>query len=167
MLNYIAILGFAHCCPKPNRQVALAVGKKIACEGFGIAAGNIIGTPFYAFQGAKQVDGHTMAIIDHSTHLFRLQNSDILKIVKDQNSKHHMLSNCCIGAVVMGGGPRTLKLIDQFLSLSKPVIALSNSGGVTEQELRQRKYQHKLEFHKNIETAINKQVRFWKASSSG
>ncbi len=75
MLNYIAILGFAQSCPERNQAIAFKAGQEIVNLGFGVAAGNLFGTPKHAFNGASN------AVALHLLFLSKLKIIIATKIV--------------------------------------------------------------------------------------
>ena len=81
MSNYIAILSSTHPCSERNKAIASETGKEIVLLGFSLAAGNLSGTPKYAFQSAKQNNGITLAIIEQTQHFYDHQYCDILEVV--------------------------------------------------------------------------------------
>ena len=162
--NYIAILGFAHRCPERNKAIALKTGQKIASLGFGIAAGNFFGTPKHAFKGAKQNQGLTLAIIEQAQHFCGHQYCDILEIVPTVSIKHNMLAELCCGAIVIGGGSGTLKLVQHFLAQKKPVVVIKNTNGVAGNKLRQTTLHRKVKRYPDLDSAIHQQIKFWAPS---
>jgi uncharacterized protein (TIGR00725 family) len=161
MLNYIAILGFAQSCPERNQAIAFKAGQEIVNLGFGIAAGNLLGTPMHAFNGAKDCHGTTLAIIEQSIDYHSHQNCDILQVVPSNAMKHQMLAELCSGALVIGGGTGTLNVIHKFLAQSKPVVAIENTGGITRNELRWAKLNNKVMLYPTLQSAIRHQLQFW------
>ncbi|GEM_PF-1414493 len=161
MLNYIAILGFAQSCPERNQAIAFKAGQEIVNLGFGVAAGNLFGTPKHAFNGAKQCSGTTLAILEQTQNYYSHQNCDILEIVPSCAIKHNMLAELCIGALVIGGGTGTFNLIQKFLGHSKPVVAIQNTGGITSNELRYPNLINKVKLYPSLNSAVHHQMQFW------
>lgn len=137
-LLYLAILGFGRRCSDENRRLASEAGKQIADHGIGICAGNLTGTFHYAFEGAKSVSGHTLAIVEKSLNTLESKYCDEVRFVADTSIKHQTIAEKCLGAIVIGGGEGTKKVIDQFLRLEKPVVAIKGSGGIVNSELDKR-----------------------------
>jgi len=138
IVNYIAIAGFASKCAKHNIPLITDVCRQAVEGGYGISAGNLSGTFLYAFRETKKRHGHTMAIVESGVAHIHHQHCDILQIVSSNHQKHQMLAQKCVGAIVIGGGHGTKRLIDQFLIQQKPVVALTASGGIVEHELNKR-----------------------------
>ncbi len=107
----------------------------MATRGYGVATGNLSSTFHHAFSGAKEINGSTCAIIE--TALKDLTNPlcDNLEVVSNIKTKHKMLAERCLGAIVIGGGNGTLAVISEFIHLDKPVIAIEGSGGIVRNEL--------------------------------
>jgi len=161
MLNYIAILGFTQTPPERNEAMAFKAGQELASLGFGIAAGNLFGTLKQAFNGAKQNRGITLAIIEQAQIFYGHQNCDILEIVPSIKMKHAMIADLCCGALVIGGGSGTLKVVQQFLARDKPVVAIENTSGITNNELRQTTLSTKVKLYPDLNSAIHQDIKFW------
>ena len=134
-MNFIAILGFAKQIDSRQALLAEEAARKISERGCGVGVGNVSGTFEHALNSAKSSKGITMAIIEQDVCCRDLQNCDILQIVSSQIDKHKALANQCSGALVIGGGHGTLKLIDEFLENQKRIVAIANSGGIVPKEL--------------------------------
>ena len=134
-MNYVAVLGFAQECTDHNQLLAQDVGTILAKRGYGVAAGNLTSTFYYAFKAAKAAGGSTYGIIEAALAELETQYCDELKIVDDVDVKHRYIAEYCIGAIVIGGGNGTLSVIDKFLQFNRPVVAIEGSGGIVDNEL--------------------------------
>ena len=138
MQKCIAVLGFASKCSDANRITAYDVGRQIALCEYTVCAGNSIGPFHHAFSGAKSVNGHTLAVLEPSCKVLDETPCDEVIYALDSDTKHQLIADKCLAAIVIGGGHGTKKLITQFLNLNKPVVAIADSGGVVTGELDAR-----------------------------
>jgi len=136
--KYIAILGYATSCTSANKERAFKIGSHIALCGFTVCAGNLTGTFYHAFKGAKSVGGKTLAVLENTKKISDKPYCDEAIFALDTDTKHQMIAEKCIGAIVIGGGEGTKKLITRFLQMNKGVVAISSSGGVVNEELDKR-----------------------------
>ncbi len=134
----IAILGFAVPCTMHNKYMAFETGKLLAKSGYVVTAGNLTSTFYYAFKGAKSVMGNTVAIIEKDIRFENLEYCDVVERVNSASIKHTRIADTCTGAIVIGGGSRTNKVVNNFLQQDKPVIAIKNTGGIVDSELDTR-----------------------------
>ncbi|MCG8414838.1 MAG: hypothetical protein MI746_11525 [Pseudomonadales bacterium] len=134
-INFIAILGFAKQVNERQALLAEEAARKLSESGHGVGVGNVTGTFSHALKSAKENKGLTMAIIEQTLRDRNLSDCDILQIVSTQRAKHEALAKQCSGALVIGGGTGTLKLIEQFLRNGKRVVAIADSGGIVPREL--------------------------------
>jgi len=138
MQNCIAVLGFATKCSDANQVTAYEVGRQIALGEYTACAGNSTGTFPHVFTGAKSVNGHTLAVLEPNCTVLDEALCDDVIYAPDSEAKHQLIAEKCLGAVVIGGGYGTKKLIARFLNLDKPVVAIAGSGGVVPGELGAR-----------------------------
>ena len=148
--EYISVLGYGVNCSDFNKEIAFQAGRKIALCGLKVCAGNLSGTFHHAFKGAKMVDGHTSAILEITSKASDKPHCDEVTYVTNTNAKHQLIAEKCLGAIVIGGGEGTKKLIARFLKLNKIVVAIECTGGVVNSELDDR-----VEVVTDIEKAIN------------
>lgn len=137
-LNYIAILGFAKEIDENQATLAKVAAEKISDLGFGVSVGSISGTCDCALRSAKRNGGITKAIVEQNLENKQHHDCDILQVVATQDEKHSALADQCSGALVIGGGHGTLKLINRFLKQRKKIAALEGSGGIVPNELDSR-----------------------------
>lgn len=134
----MAVLGFATRCSHSNQAIAYKVGRELALNQFTVCAGNVTGTFIYAFNGAKSTSGHTLAVVEADCKGLDKPHCDEVVYAPNSDKKHQLIADKCQGAIVIGGGPGTKKLISHFLNMDKPVVAIMGSGGVVTSELDQR-----------------------------
>jgi len=164
MSNYIAILSSTHPCSERNKAIASETGKEIVLLGFSLAAGNLSGTPKYAFQSDKQNNGITLAIIEQTQHFYDHQYCDILEVVPNIDTKHKMLTELYCGAIVIGNDPGTVKLIELFLEQEKPVVVIKNTSSLNSKRLGQTTRNNTVKHYPNLNAAIHQQIKFWPTS---
>jgi len=138
MRKCIAVLGFATKCSEANQVVAYEIGRQIAIGKYTVCAGNVMGTFPHVLTGAKSVHGHTLVVLESGCTVLDEALCDEIIYAPDSDSKHQLIAEKCLGAVVIGGGHNTKKLITRFLNLDKPVVAILGSGGVVTGELDAR-----------------------------
>ena len=132
--NYIAVLGFAEAVDWKNRSLAFHTGRMIAQSGYGLICGNTRSTFDYALHGASQEGGTTQVILEKGKHP-DCAHCDNYYYVKGSAEKHRLLVKHARGAVVIGGGDRTKKLVSRLVQLNRPVAAIEGTGGVVRKEL--------------------------------
>ena len=137
-INYVAILGFASSLNFVQENLAQETARKLAEKGLGVGVGNLSGTFDHALRSAKAHAGMTIAIVEQALSTKHHDDCDVLLVVSSQQEKHQALSDQCCGAIVIGGGPGTQKLIDRFLEKGKRIVALEGSGGIVPLELDRR-----------------------------
>ncbi len=130
----VAILGFAN-ASESNEALAAEAGRLLAATGCRLVAGNLTSTFFHAFQAAKAAGGITMAILEPSLTDLDQMYCDQVEVLPSQGAKHKRLLEVATAALVIGGGPATLKLVKGLLECGTLVIAVANTGGVTDHEL--------------------------------
>ena len=145
----IAVLGYGTNCSDLNKDRAFQAGRQIALSGFEVCAGNLMGTFYHAFKGAKSASGRTLAILEFTEKETEKPLCDEIVYTSDSATKHKTIAEKCFGAIVIGGGEGTMKLIIRLLEKNRYVIAINNSGGVVNSELDKR-----VKVVANIEKAI-------------
>ena len=136
--KFIAILGFVKIRLAKNIVVTRYVSAELARQKMGVCCGNVSGTFYHAFMGAKSAHGATKLILEKGINIQFSNLHDTTIITSNRVNKHYELANTCLGAIVIGGGNGTIEVIDFFLQLSRPVIAINNSGGIVPNELDSR-----------------------------
>lgn len=146
----IAVLGYGEHCSIQNKARAFQAGHEIASRGLAVCVGNLSGTFHHALNGAKRSSGRTIAILESINKISDKSLCDDVLYTKDTEKKHQLIAEKSIGAIVIGGGEGTNKLIARLLSMSRMVIAIRDSGGVVNSKLDKR-----VIVEDDIETAIN------------
>ncbi len=131
--KFIAILGYGTFCNEYNQRAAFECGYKLAKAGFGVSAGGLKATFEAAFRGAKEAKGKTMAILEKGSINVESKYVDSIQYAVNQNDKHDIISKKCYGAIVIGGGLGTVKLISKFYLQKKNVIAITGTGGIVDE----------------------------------
>lgn len=134
-IDYVAILGFAKQINAHQAHLVEDLAKKLVALGYGVGVGNLSGIFDHALHVAKASGGATMGIIEKDLGKQKHQDCDVLLRVSSQAIKYQAISKRCIGGIVIGGGPGTLKLIQHFLGQKKKIVAIDGSGGVVPREL--------------------------------
>lgn len=141
IIRYVAILGFATQMNDEQKGLAQEAAEKLASAGLGLSVGNLSGMFGLALRVAKANGGTTLGIIEKGLNNAEHQDCDVLHIVSSQEKKHKAIASACIGGIVIGGGPGTLKLAQHFLDQGKTIVAIEGSGGVVKTELDSRAIQ--------------------------
>ena len=128
------MLGFAEEVGWGNRSLAYHAGRAIVDSGHIVLCGNTTSTFESALRGANQAGGWSQVIIERDSKN-TVPDYQACYRVKDAATKHRLLINHSRAAVVIGGGPRTLKLVQQLVSLDRIVVAIEGTGGVVRREL--------------------------------
>jgi len=135
--KYIAVLGYGVNCSAANNHLAFQAGHEIAAHGYTVCAGNLGGTFEQAYKGAKSIAGATMAVLE-SSNTAPTPLCDEVLYAADTDKKHRLIAEMAAGAIVIGGGPGTNKLLSRLLDMHKIVVAIRGSGGVADGNLDQR-----------------------------
>ena len=135
--KYIAVLGYGANCSEANSHLAFQAGHEIAAHGYTVCAGNLGGTFEQAYKGAKSIAGATIAVLERA-NTAPTPLCDEVVYAADTVEKHRLIADMAAGAIVIGGGPGTTKLIAKLLDMNRIVVALRNSGGVADRNLDQR-----------------------------
>ena len=150
MQEYIAVLGYGENCSEHNKSKAFHAGCEIASHGLAVCAGNVSGTFHSAFEGAKSVSGHTIAILEVNLKGSDKSLCDEVFYTTDTDTKHQLIAEKSLGAIVIGGGEGTKKIITRLLNTGKTVVAIHNTGGAADSKLDKR-----VSVETDIKEAIN------------
>lgn len=136
----VAIIGFAKNVPILNRCFASLAARAFTKSGFIVCAGNLTGTFKYAFSASKRISKNrqtvTVAFIDQPA-VIKPRYVDYIFTLKNKELKHQCIADYCDVAIIIGGGTHSLHLIECFIALHKPVIAVRNSKGIVRNEIEQ------------------------------
>ena len=135
---YIAVLGYGENCSEHNKSIAFQAGREIASLGLAVCAGNLSGTFHSAFKGAKTIPGRTIAILEVNNKGSDESLCDEIFYTTDTDTKHQLLAEKSLGAIVIGGGEGTNKIITSLLNMGKTVVAIHNTGGAADNKSDKR-----------------------------
>ena len=148
--EYIAVLGYGENCSEQNKSKAFQAGHEIASHGLAVCAGNVSGTFHSAFKGAKSISGRTIAILEVSKKGTDASLCDEIFYTTDTDTKHQLIAEKSLGAIVIGGGEGTNNVISKLLSMGKTVVAILNTGGAADSKSDAR-----VKIETDIKEAIN------------
>ncbi|MEI6820768.1 MAG: hypothetical protein WCL51_02455 [Bacteroidota bacterium] len=131
-MKAIAIGGWGINCPEKNLILANETGSLLASYCYIVCVGGLTGTFHEALKGAKDKGGQTKAFIDAKPDNLSNTYCDEIEIIEDQSTKHIRIARYCDAIILIGGGEGSLKLIDRFLFLNKPVIVINETGGIAD-----------------------------------
>lgn len=130
----IAVLGSSQAITtKKAYDYAFEAGQEIAKAGAITLTGGGLGVMEAALKGAKSENGQTMAIVPWES-LKRVNDyADFVVATGIGWSRNSINLNSCDGAIIVGGGAGTLNEATYGYMMSKPIVALTPSGGMAEQ----------------------------------
>ncbi|MFT7220861.1 MAG: hypothetical protein ACI8Z1_002481 [Candidatus Azotimanducaceae bacterium] len=85
-------------------------------------------------QGRPSAGGSSQVIIERGSQT-KVSADQARYSVDDAPTKHRLLINHSRAAIVIGGGPRTLKIVRKLVALHRTVVAIEGTGGVVRHEL--------------------------------
>lgn len=106
----------------------------IAESGHDLLCGNTTSTFHYAVKGAREGGGLTQVILSENDS-FDSAACENAYFVDTASDKHRLLVRHARAAIVIGGGPRTKKLVSRLVGLNRAVVAIEGTGGVVRNEL--------------------------------
>jgi len=133
-MGNITIIGFAKETPLKNKFFAFIIGGWLSLRGYNIVAGNIVGTFRYAFLAAKMLGGRTLAMVDKD-NVVQPYFVDRLLYKSSVMKKHQQVALLSSAAIIIGGGERSLHLVKEFVKQGKPIIAVTNTHGIVDNEV--------------------------------
>ncbi|MCF7871968.1 TIGR00725 family protein [Candidatus Woesearchaeota archaeon] len=130
----IAVLGSSKVITtKKAYNYAYEVGQEIAKKGFVTLTGGGLGVMEAAHKGAKSKKGTTISIIPWEDMSRVNDYSDFVIATGIGWSRDAINLNSCDGAILVGGGAGTLNEATYGYMMSKPIVALTPSGGMAEE----------------------------------
>lgn len=130
----IAVLGSSKAIStKKAYNYAFEVGEEIAKAGAITLTGGGLGVMEAALKGAKKHNGITMAIVPWESLTKVNDYADYVVATGIGWSRNSINLNSCDGAIIVGGGAGTLNEATYGYMMSKPIVALTPSGGMAEQ----------------------------------
>jgi len=150
----IAVLGYGENCSERNEAWAFQAGREIALHGHTVCAGNLEGTFRHAFSGAKSVSGGTMAFLESGNTESDKALCDEVRYAESTDEKHRLIASAASGAIVIGGGMGTGRLIRKLLAQNKPVVSIRHTGGIADSLTDER-----VKVVSDIEEALNRLIK--------
>ena len=130
----IAVLGSSDViCSVIGYNMAFEVGQEIAKAKAVTLTGGGLGVMEAALKGAKKERGHTLAIVPWESMEKVNDYADIVVATGIGWSRNSINLNSCDGAIIVQGGAGTLNEATYGYMMSKPIVALTPSGGVAEE----------------------------------
>ena len=105
-------------------QITRSITSSILIHGFGVCSGSVESPISYAFKLAKSEGGTTRLITEQEVSFEQRHYCDILELVQDPIQKHELISDVCIGGVLVTSEYATHHLANCFIEKNKPVIAI-------------------------------------------
>lgn len=127
LIDYIAIIGYQleqDDIEQQRKEITKSITSKILVHGFGICSGSVDNPISYAFKFAKSAGGTTRLITEQAVPFEQRHYCDILELVQDPMQKHELISDVCIGGIVVTSEYATHHLANCFIEKGKPVIAI-------------------------------------------
>lgn len=130
----IAVLGSSKVITtKKAYNYAFEVGQEIAQKKLVTLTGGGLGVMEAAHKGAKSKKGKTLAIIPWEDMSRVNDYADYVVATGIGWSRDAINLNSCDGAILVGGGAGTLNEATYGYMMSKPIVALTPSGGMAEE----------------------------------
>lgn len=130
----IAVLGSSKAITtKVSYNMAFEVGEELAKAKCTTLTGGGLGVMEAALKGAKKHKGNTLAIIPWESLRHVNDYADVVVATGIGWSRNSINLNSCDGAIIVGGGAGTLNEATYGYMMSKPIVALTPSGGMAEQ----------------------------------
>ncbi|MFP4567908.1 MAG: TIGR00725 family protein [Candidatus Woesearchaeota archaeon] len=130
----IAVLGSSDViCSKKAYNMAFELGREIAkVKGVTLTGGGL-GVMEAALKGAKKEKGLTLAIVPWESMSKVNDFADIVIATGIGWSRNSINLNSCDGGIIVQGGAGTLNEATYGYMMSKPIVALTPSGGMAEE----------------------------------
>lgn len=130
----IAVLGSSDAvCSIRGYNMAFEVGEEIARAKAVTLTGGGLGVMEAALKGAKKSGGVTLAIVPWESLSKVNDYADVVVATGIGWSRNSINLNSCDGAIIIQGGAGTLNEATYGYMMSKPIVALTSSGGVAEE----------------------------------
>ncbi len=130
----IAVLGSSDViCSVKGYNMAFEVGQEIAKAKAITLTGGGLGVMEAALKGAKKEGGSTLAIVPWESLEKVNDYADVVVATGIGWSRNSINLNSCDGAIIVQGGAGTLNEATYGYMMSKPIVALTPSGGVAEE----------------------------------
>lgn len=130
----IAVLGSSDViCSIKGYNMAFEVGQEIAKKKAVALTGGGLGVMEAALKGAKREKGLTIAIVPWESMEKVNDYADMVVATGIGWSRNSINLNSCDGAIIVQGGAGTLNEATYGYMMSKPIVALTSSGGMAEE----------------------------------
>jgi len=130
----IAVLGSSDViCSTKAYNMAFEIGQEIAKKKAITLTGGGLGVMEAALKGAKREKGITLAIVPWESMEKVNDFADVVVATGIGWSRNSINLNSCDGAIIVQGGAGTLNEATYGYMMSKPIVALTTSGGMAEQ----------------------------------
>ena len=130
----IAVLGSSDAiCSTKAYNMAFEVGQEIAKKKAITLTGGGLGVMEAALKGAKKEKGITLSIVPWESMEKTNDYSDVVVATGIGWSRNSINLNSCDGAIIVQGGAGTLNEATYGYMMSKPIVALTPSGGMAEE----------------------------------
>ena len=130
----IAVLGSSDAiCSVRGYNMAFEVGEEIAKAKAVALTGGGLGVMEAALKGAKKRGGMTIAIVPWESMNKVNDYADVVVATGIGWSRNSINLNSCDGAIIVQGGAGTLNEATYGYMMSKPIVALTPSGGMAEE----------------------------------
>jgi uncharacterized protein (TIGR00725 family) len=152
----IAVLGSSKIiCTRKMYQFAEEVGEELAKRDCVTLTGGGLGVMEAALKGAKNFGGTTLAIVPwENTHMVN-DYADVVVATGIGWSRNSINLNSCDGAIIVGGGAGTLNEATYAYMQGKPIVAISDSGGMAKEIAGEYLDKRKTELVYDEKTAID------------
>lgn len=156
----IAVLGSSDViCSVKAYNMAFEIGQEIAKAKAVALTGGGLGVMEATLKGAKKENGLTMAIVPWENMNKVNDYADIVVATGIGWSRNSINLNSCDGAIIVQGGAGTLNEATYGYMMSKPIVALTPSGGMAEEISNKYFDERRTEFvygSKNPKDAVKK-----------
>ena len=151
----IAVLGSSEAiCSKKAYNMAYEIGLEIAKKGAVTLTGGGLGVMEGALKGAKKANGTTLAIVPWESMSKVNDYADIVVATGIGWSRNSINLNSCDGAIIVQGGAGTLNEATYGYMMSKPIVALTTSGGMAQEISNKYFDERKTEFVYGSKTPV-------------
>jgi uncharacterized protein (TIGR00725 family) len=129
---HIGVLGMGGDISAPLAEMAKEIGREIGRREAVLVCGGLGGVFRCALEGVKEERGEGLAILQDPDIPKEAEAWDVVVATGMGPSRHPVIAKTCDGAILIGGGIRSLSLVTYFVGEGKPVVALKGSGGVAD-----------------------------------
>lgn len=120
-------------CNETHSQFAYQIGSEIAKMGHVLITGGLGGVMEAASKGARDSNGLTVGIIPQADSSMANEFCDIVIPTGMGLTRDFLNALSADGVIIIGGGSGTLSEVCAAYMHKKPMVAIRNMGGVTQQ----------------------------------